>query len=296
MNIHKRLTQRWLVTGTAIAVLGLLSGSAAQAKDYRVDFNEDAFGNRIKVGNGNVRDGAGELIDDEWADWGLNINGWNNRTNSAAKLLLYDTSRGGADNDLRTGANWGTASQGKVLIIQEKSNDHRKDTGADGGYNLHNPDDEARGGYINFDFDKEVKFGGFSLLDIDDNGGGIFVEGFDDSNNRVMNISVDALIALHKTTNGLNAADAAGKSVTLNGVTLTQAGNRWGDNSLFSFKVDDAHLTRVKLNYPGSGAVAGLQWSDAEPPRVPEPSATAGVLLLGLVGARRLRQRQGQTV
>lgn len=277
---------RWACLLT-IATLGLLSGSAAQAESYKIDFNADAAGNSIKVGNGKAKKGAGELIDDEWADWGVNISGWNKGTKSDAKLLLFNTGKTtGDDGDLRTGSNWGTKPQGNALIIQEKNN---------GSYNLHNPDDERGGGYIDFDFDKEVNFKGFSLLDVDDNGGGISVQGYDADNNQVLNISIDDLITKHKSKNGSKgAAKAKGKSVTLNGVTLTQEGKKWGNNSLFKFQVEDALLTQVRINYPGSGAVTGLEWSDAEPPRVPEPSATAGVMLLGAVGLRRLRKRKAE--
>ncbi|MEO1402607.1 MAG: PEP-CTERM sorting domain-containing protein [Cyanobacteria bacterium J06635_1] len=284
MSTPSRFTQRWLActAGAAIATLGLLSGSAAEAASYKIDFNNDAAGNSIKVGDGNSSNGAGELIDDEWADWGVNVSGWNNRNGgSEAKLLLFNTEDyTGGDDDLRTGSSWGTTPQGNALIIQERSR------------NFHNPDDEARGGYIDFDFDNEVNFEGFSLLDIDDNGGGISVQGYDADNNQVLDISIDDLIALHKAENGGNAAAAQGKSVTLDGVTLTQEGSKWGNNSLFSFKVEDTLLTQVRVNYPGSGAITGLEFSDAEPPRVPEPSATAGVMLLGAVGLRRLRKRK----
>ena len=142
-----------------------------------------------------------------------------------------------------------------------------------------------------------MKFQEFSLLDIDDNGGGIRVEAFDTSNNQVLDIDIDALMALHKSTNGINGAAAAqGASVTDNGVTMTQVGNRWGDNSLFKFTVEDVKAAEVKFRYPGSGAITGLKWNDDEdPPQLPEPTSVLGVILFGAVGVRSLLLQKQKT-
>lgn len=273
-NLQLALTAGAVVTATAT-----LSPSA-QAASFNLDFNSGADGGQV------MTKADGTLVTTQWIDWGLeDISGYNKRTKKAAKLNLYNTDiHGGRDGDLETGSLWGTASQGNALIIQEQD-------GKSFSNGLYTADDEARGGNIKFGFAKAVALNSFSLLDIDDNGGGIRVVGFDQDENKVLNIDVDSLIAEHKTLNGVGAV-AQGKSVTLDGVTLTQMGNRQGDNSFFKFDLADTHLAQVRFDYPGSGAIAGLEWSDGdESTEVPEPSAMAGLLMIGAMGARKLKRQ-----
>lgn len=278
----------------AIATTVLLSiGVAvapAQAEVHILNFDQDAQGQSLN---------GGTQVDSQWADWGLSLKGKNYKTgNNNAPLLLYDTSQSGADNDLRTGTPWGTTNQGNALIIQEYNN---------GSYNLNTPDDEAQGGHVWFNFDQEVGFQKFSLLDIDDNFGDasgtqVRVIGRDADNKKVLDINVDNLIKRFADTyTDPDHAKSQGKSLThayTNGlgedinVTITQVGNKRDDNSMFDFNFDETNLKKVKFQYNGvSGAIAGLQWDDhspEEPPQLPEPSITIGLMMMGFVGSRKL--------
>ena len=284
------MTKSTLVFGVAIATTTFLSfagmGSPAQAKVRVLDFERDASGNAL---------GGGTRIDNEWADWGLNITGKNYKTgHNNAPLLLYDTSKSGADDDLRTGSTWGTVNQGNALIIQEYNND---------SYNLNTPDDEAKGGHVWFKFDQEVGFQKFSLLDIDDNFGDasgtqVRVIGKNADNQKVLDINVDDLIRRFADTyNYQDHSKSQGKSLThayRNGlgedinVTITQVGSKRDDNSMYEFKFDETALEKIRFRYNGvSGAIAELQWDDytsEEPPQLPEPSAGIGVVVMGLMG------------
>lgn len=274
----------------------------AQAEVRVLDFEQNAQGQSLS---------GGTQIDNEWADWGLRITGKNYKTkdyDNRAPLLLYDTSQSGADNDLRTGSQWGTPDQDKVLIIQEYQGaiDNSNPFNAR-QYDLGTPDDEAKGGYVWFKFDQEVGLQKFSLLDIDDNFGDasgtqVRVIGRDADNSKVLDINVDDLIKRFANTYANpDHTKSQGKSLThayknalgndIN-VTITQVGNQRDDNSMFEFEFDETELQRVKFQYNGvSGAIAGLQWDDLtseEPPQLPEPSVSVGLLMLGFIGSRKL--------
>ncbi|MGB7087852.1 MAG: hypothetical protein WBD47_20005 [Phormidesmis sp.] len=279
---------RWnaLLAGLTIAAVSGAFVPSALAATFVLDFDKGADGGEV------LTKSNGAIDTTQWADWGLEkIFGRNNRTKQHAKFMTYDTIvAGGRDSDLETGSDWGTPEQGNVLIIQEEDNKNKNLFASNGVYT---PDDEAGGGKVNFKFTDTVAFKSFSLLDIDDNGGGIRIKGFDADNQKVLDINVDALIAEHKAVNGRNAAAAQGTSVTMNGVTLTQVGNTHGDNSLFRFDINEAYLAKVRFDYPGSGAIAGLEWSNGdEPEKVPEPSVMGGLLMLGFVGTRKYLKAQ----
>ncbi len=261
-------------TGLALATIGTMAPNA-QAEDFVLDFE-------------NVQTNAdGTLITTQWADWGLNnISGINDRTNQAAKFNTYDTSRSGRDNDLRTGSRWGTEDQGSVLIIQEEDGRSLRN-------GVYTADDEARGGNINFDFDNEVKLNSFTLLDIDDNGEGINITGLGQDGSQVIDFDVDALLGELVSTYGTNHADAYNQSVTLNGVTLTQRSLNRHDNSVFDFSFSDTYVSNIDFFYPGSGAIADLNWSSVEVAQeIPEPTGVAGLFLMGGLAARSLRKRK----
>lgn len=281
----------FVVTATTAAFLaGASIFAPAQAEIQVLDFENDAFDNALS---------GGTQVNDQWADWGLSITGKNYKTGqNNAPLLLYDTSKSGADNDLRTGANWGTPNQGNALIIQEYNNN---------SYNLDTPDDEASGGHIWFKFDQKVGFNQFSLLDIDDNfgiqsGTQVRVIGKDADNNQVLNINVDNLIKRfankysdpdHSKSQGQSLTHAYKNSLgEYVDVTITQVGNKRDDNSMFQFDFDETELQRVQFRYSGvSGAISGLQWDDLspeQPPQLPEPSITVGLTMIGFAGARKL--------
>jgi hypothetical protein len=280
MNIRNLIDHPWglLSTTASLTLMGAVV-PAAQAADFTLNFDQGGNGGPVLT----HRDGT--LDTTQWSHWGLtNISGINNRTGNAAKFNIYDTSRNGRDNDLKTGRRWGTPSLGNVLIIQEEDgksyNRQRKQYIAD---------DEARGGNITFDFANEVRLNSFSLLDIDDNGEGIGINGFDAAGNQVIDFDIDALIDEMISTYGSNAADAYGQSVTLHGVTMTQQSKSRGDNSLFHFSLGETYVANIDFFYPGSGAIADLQWSTVDPTQeIPEPAGLAGLLLIGGLATRRL--------
>lgn len=292
-----RSNSKWAVISATVALttIGALAPSA-EAANFTLDFDSGVDGGDVLM-NSN-----GTLVTDQWADWGLtNISGINDRHGNAAKLNLYDTTSWGQDQDLRTNTYWksgnkidpGTPEQGNVLIIQEENNSNKNYFNNN---DVYRPDDEAAGGFIDFDFAEAVAFKSFSMLDIDDNGGGITVQGTL-ADGSYLNIDIDALMAEHHNTNGTDAS-AQGTSVSLNGVTMTQVGRLQGDNSMFRFDVDQAFLTNVKFSYPGSGAISGLEWStgEEEPRDIPEPSAMGGLLMLGFVGSRKyLKRKQAES-
>ncbi|MGB3574347.1 MAG: hypothetical protein WBG63_02455 [Phormidesmis sp.] len=276
-NTH-RLT---LIAALTVAAMGTLV-SAADAATYQLGFDQG-------VNGGSVLTTSNGLLDTtQWADWKLdNISGVNSRTGDAAKLNLYNTNENGRDNDLKTGSNWKTAPQGNALIIQEEDGNSLLNNGK------YKADDEAKGGYIDFKFAEAVDFGSITLLDIDDNGGGIRIEGTR-ADGSLLNIDIDRLMAQHHRINGTNGGSAEGTSVSRDGVTMTQVGNRQGDNSMFRFDINDAFLTNVRVSYPGSGAIAGLEWDTLEaaaPQEVPEPSAIGGLLMIGFIG-KKLKQKR----
>lgn len=288
-------SRAWQLATTALLSLGIVV-APAQAEVRVLDFETNAQGDSLS---------GGTQVANQWSDWGLSITGKNYKTgDNNAPLLLYDTSQSGADNDLRTGATWGTPNQGNALIIQEYNN---------GSYNLNTPDDEASGGHIWFNFDQEVGFNQFSLLDIDDNFGSrsgtqVRVLGKDADNNTVLNINIDNLIKRFAAEyDDPDHSKSQGQSLThayKNGlgeyvdVTITQVGNKRDDNSMFQFDLDETELERVQFRYSGvSGAISGLQWDDLtteEPPQLPEPSITVGLAMMGLVGARKFLKKDEQ--
>lgn len=138
-----------------IAILGflLLLLPLSEAVAYRVDFDTDAAGNFIL---------AGQVIDDEYAAWGIHISAENNK-NDIDTAVAFDTSAPtGGDGDLITGTGaYGSGndpdspSLENVLILQE---------------NRGEPDDQGgtNAGIIRIDFDSLVTGGWITMLDIEE--------------------------------------------------------------------------------------------------------------------------------
>lgn len=309
MNISTTTNKRLfaLTASLTLAATGTMATSA-QAATYNLDFNSGADGGSI------IYNEDGTLDTTQWESWGLlDITGTNRHKvrkgidNGQAKFNIYDTNgftgrrNAGRDIDLTTGVFTGKSKTRKGITKTVKSNDQIFDTGVEnqGGAliiqeesnkgsfknGFYTADDEAKGGNVFFNFKEAVDFRSFSLLDIDDNGGGITFEGTR-ADGSILNIDIDEMMAQHHATNGTTEGEATrGTSVTMNGVTMTQVGYMQGDNSMFRFDLDDAHLTNVQLSYPGSGAISGLEWG-VETRDIPEPSAIGGLLMLGFVGKR----------
>jgi hypothetical protein len=266
-----------------------------------LDFETDANGNALTDPTGGNSFGIG----DQWEDWGVRIqaNKKNNQNQSEPLLLFHSESNNytGGDKDLRTGSPWGTEEQGNVLIIQEDGWRTNRNGDIVGVKNANDPDDEANGGWITFDFfDAPVKIEEFSLLDIDDNGGGIQVRLWDQDDNETT-IDIDDLMGAHKAAYGSGTYDGYQESVSWqfggSDVTMTQDSSKRGDNSMFTFNMGYENISKLQFRYPGSGAISGLKWSDGDEdtPSVPEPTAGLGVLLFGAMGIKSLRKRQQQS-
>ncbi len=164
-----------------------------------VNFETDADGNAL---------GLGTVIDDEYAGFGVTLS-----EASGRKLLVFDTANPtGGDTDLRTpGSGFGnTFALGNVLIISEDGDES-------------DPDDNAGGGTIVFDFDDEVSVQAADLLDIDSDEGAI-VRAYDAGGTLIAEVNAEAS----------------------------------GNNSYQSVAVGAAGVRRLEVAFSSSGALAGL--------------------------------------
>jgi hypothetical protein len=193
------------------------------------------------------------LRGDEWAEYGLSISVNSNRQRKDGSgdlpLRLYNSDcekrpkRGsslpkceGGDSDLATGAAYGTDPQGNVLIIQE-DNSKRKNRN-----DLGDPDDDARGGTISFNFAKAVSLFSFGFLDFDDKDRG---EGY------------------LRVYTGKDDTEAA-ITFNLSDTSYLVNPDYEGDNSLRIFQgFGDSLFHRIEVEYPGSGAVTQLEFQVA---------------------------------
>ncbi len=108
---------------------------------------------------------AGETITDQYACLGLNISAVNNNAAHPDKAILFDSSAPtGGDTDLATpGSGPGNdRALGLLLVLAEN------DTDGDGDGLVDDPDDEAFGGELVFDFVQDVRWLGATVVDIDD--------------------------------------------------------------------------------------------------------------------------------
>ena len=266
MTNHANSTKRLLLTsaGLSLAAIGSLAPSA-EAFTYHLDFNAlyidgvEQTGSAIDAATHNQTD---KDINDEWANWGIDISGinyrWNGEydsTDPAAQLRLYDTStRNGADGDLETGAGYGTLDQGNALIIQKHGN-----------RNSSTPNDDANGGEINLDFfntddgsQKLVNFNEFTLIDVEheESGGkGVYVKGYrDGSVDPVLDIYLVNLLTgffiifsdkrdkdrFDEPNFDFNNDQLRSYRDDEVGVTMYQEGGQFKNNSVFRFEIDDS--------------------------------------------------------
>lgn len=171
---------------------------------------------------------AGQVMTDQlFALLGITLSAVNNHVfpvQHPDKVLVFDTADPtGGDEDLATpGLGVGnTEALGSVLIIAENDVDANNDTFVD------DPDDEAFGGKLRFDFDQDVTFLGGTVLDIDTNEGAYF-----------------------------SLRDAA--DVEIFTVPLANL----GDNSVQVIDLDHPvpGVRAVELVLSGSGAIGRLRW------------------------------------
>ena len=244
--------------GAALLVLGSVSANSARAAI--LNFETDDDGNALVAGDGTI-------ISDQWADWGVNLS--NEEGNRP--LILFNSSCGpdflgvsctGGDTDLASGPSFGTAPLGNVLIVQESAN-------------LNIPDDNASGGLITFTFDKAVSIDTVGILDFDelkDSRGEGYIRAFTDDTN---------FIELAMSSDG----------------TLLNEGFP-GDNSLREYDFGLTGVTKLEVDFSGSGAVAYLDFTSIEtnpnedPEEVPEPASILGLLAIAAFGATGVLKRQ----
>lgn len=168
---------------------------------------------------------AGRQIDDEWADMGMTVSARNSNPLHPDKAILFDTSMvTGGDNDLATpnpGAFDNDVALGNVLIVAE--NDINV---APVDANVDDPDDEAAGGSLRFDFENKAAVCSVTLLDIDETPG----------------------TQLRFYRNGdLSTPDEVFDIVSL------------GDGSVQRVDFFEANLDRFEVFFQGSGAVGPIE-------------------------------------
>ncbi|MDB9527237.1 SdrD B-like domain-containing protein [Oscillatoria sp. CS-180] len=147
---------------------------------------------------------AGTVVDNEYAAQGVTISA----TGGAGEAMIFDTfNPTGGDNDLRTN------NQSKVLIISEDGDSS-------------DPDDNARGGTITFDFANAVDINSMSFLDIEERGGTI-------------------------------------KSFDANGSLIdSQAIPIMGDGGQATVDINDDNVSKLEVFLKGSGAITGVEFGD----------------------------------
>ncbi|MGF1521798.1 MAG: hypothetical protein ACFBSF_05695 [Leptolyngbyaceae cyanobacterium] len=302
--------RKLLLAIACVSGLALLPLSAvrAQAASYTLDFDHDASGDAVELNNLGISVGDWEtpdsvnredyVVSDQWlSDFGVSINAYEkpsdySRDNnwdydrhtefsaeSVRDLVVFDTNpasyssetveKQSFDKDLLTGESYGTEDQGHVLIMQSGNKD------------WHKPNDEKNGGVISFSFENTVDLTSIDLLDVDD------------YDNRGKQIIFTAY----------GEKDEAGKATVLNtwrfdeaalqSNRVTQLSKGTGDNSLYRFKFDQAGVKRLDALYPGSGAIAALQWEqDQDPPELPEPASALSLLAVAALRARLKRSQE----
>lgn len=243
--------------GLAMVLAAPVAG--ADLVEHYVEFGTDAAGNTIV---------AGQVIDEEYADWGLHISVDNpNRRGDFG--VAFDTQNWtGGDQDLAPIYDGGNlpldTDLGNVLIIQES------------GYNNNGflaggvPDDEQRGGSIYFNFDMFVTQFGFDLVDIEGiNAEANYYAEFYRGSDLIEQISFNDL-----TTPGNAYYDSS----------LV-----WGDNTINRiepFVVNEGNgFDQVVIHFGGSGAVDNVRFAV-----VPEPATM--ILLGGGLAAMAVRYRR----
>jgi len=122
-----------------------------------VNFDQNTFGVPMDFT-------PGEVVTTQYAGVGLTIWADNARPGGPDKAIIFDSGNPtGGDFDLKT-PGYGPDNnvfEGKILIIAENVVDLNQDGLVD------DPDDEAQGGWIYFDFDMPVRVGELTVLDVD---------------------------------------------------------------------------------------------------------------------------------
>lgn len=211
---------------------------SAAAACGAIDFNSDT-----EVGlPGNPMPAGTYVTNQFYDDFGLTISGNSNNSNRSGDVIIFNSSAPtGGDWDLGTpnsafgGPGQGSGgtnpnglnniAEGNLIILAENTNDNNSDGLVD------NPDDDASGGTITFDFENPMTLKDITLVDLDDNANNFFKIYFAD-NRPPLVISCPQL--------GNNSR----KVVPLTEADLTDADN----------------VVRMEVTFAGSGAISGMSF------------------------------------
>ncbi|NEQ96692.1 MAG: hypothetical protein F6K30_08215 [Cyanothece sp. SIO2G6] len=214
-------------------------------------------------------------------------------------------------------------SEGNLLIIQENLKNNSNVPGS------LTPDDEGAGGSITFELSESAsgrartdgsiyrgaELGKIRLIDIDENPDKahvsfrlfsgdqeLFLNRVAETND---NTTVNRFVLSETRNSVATAQDLWNWSNADNGlVTQVFAGvDDEGNNSIYDFNLgafkledgSDAFITKLMVDYEGSGAIADLQWREVRegfnrnPEEIPEPTALAalGMVVLGALKIKR---------
>ena len=253
-----------------VAALGVLMTFSLGTGATIVDFSVDAAGNAVL---------AGQIIDDEYAAWGVNISVANASSNGPNLGVAFNSaSPTGGDPDLGTPATSGLGNAssealGNLLIIQENGGESQVNP----GFINTAPDDEWLGGQITFDFDSGISDFGFHVVDIEGTSESGFYAEFWDGATLVDTMTYTELV----TNNGNPYYDS----------TLVFGNNSVNEIQPFSVLSNPSHTSfdRVVVNFAGSGGIDNIVFNSV----VPEPSTflLLGAGLAGLAARARKRRR-----
>ena len=201
---------------------------------------------------------AGTVIDNEYADLGVTISA----TGGSNQAMIFNTfNPTGGDYDLATN------NQGNVLIISEDGDSH-------------DPDDNAHGGTITFDFDQATDISTISFLDIEEAGGTI--RSFDTNGNLIdsqaipimgnggqadVNINDDDVARLEVSLSGSGAITGLELGSTYSNVGTVVAGNvSDSDKGFYTnpakpehiiIEAEDMHLSGYRVEHVGENIASG---------------------------------------
>jgi len=208
----------------------------APSESFEVDFDTDG----LTGGNGAPL-AKGTFITTQYDEVGLTISGVSNHGNRTGDVIIFDSSNPtGGDSDLGTPnqayggpgiGNGGTnpagrndQSLGNVIILAENVRDNNNDGRVD------NPDDDAAGGIIYFDFNQPISVEGLDMLDLDDHADNEIIFQFADGTTQMWECPQIGNNS-HKFVSTLINGEAA------------------------------HNVARISVSFSGSGAIAGLKLS-----------------------------------
>ncbi len=287
-----QFTQRaaLLAGGVAFSTLALLIAEPARA--IRITFDESSVIDTLNL-NPDGPDDV-EVITDQWASYGLSMSATDKSGEHEKNLVLFNSNCNpnlsktnllgckGGDRDLATGTGsytkgdwtigYKTPEQGNVLIIQEHALDSNKSWKND----VFQTDDDARGGWINFDFDTAINFDKLGFVDLDDAGVPEFKFTFADGTTQIIEnlLDSDPRVSIIGSSSKFESDDSE---------NVVQEN---GENSLREYSFYLENVTQASVKLPSSGAVAYLEYNQVE---VPEPLTLAG---LGVVTGSLLLYRR----